>query len=158
MADGSGTLKFHPAGGAPGKREIQGVVYAADGYLTSRLELGTYTAPAPQRPAKAKKLTVRRVGKKLVLRWKGDKAAYKQQVDIRSAAGLNMTRMVKRSTTSIALPAAGIIAITLVAAVQPNLQGILLTAETLGFLIAAMALIPKLPKTLPKQSSTPASA
>ena len=106
-ADGTGTLKFHPAGGAPGKREIQGVVYAADGYLSSRLALGTYTAPAPQRPARAKKLTVRRVGKKLVLRWKGDRAAYKQQVDIRSAAGLNMTRTVKRSTTSIALPAAG---------------------------------------------------
>jgi hypothetical protein len=46
------------------------------------------------------------VGKKLVLRWKGDRAAYTQQVDIRSAAGLNLTRTVRRSTTSIALPAA----------------------------------------------------
>ncbi|MDA0165226.1 PKD domain-containing protein [Solirubrobacter ginsenosidimutans] len=106
-ADGSGTLRFHPAGGAPGKREIQGVVYAADGYLTSRLTLGTYTAPAPQRPARATKLTVRRVGKKLVLRWRGSKSAYTQQIDIRSAAGLNLTRTVRRSTTSIALPAAG---------------------------------------------------
>jgi hypothetical protein len=105
-ADGAGTLKFQPAGGAPGKREIQGVVYAADGYLTSRLTLGSYTAPAPQRPARASKLTVRRVGKKLVLRWKGRPAAYTQQVDIRSATGLNLTRTVRRSTTSIALPAA----------------------------------------------------
>jgi hypothetical protein len=114
-ADGRGTIKFHPAGGAPGKREIQGVVYAADGFLSSRLTLGTYTAPAPQRPAKAKKLTVKRSGKRLVLRWKGDRAAYKQQVDIKSSGGLNMTRIVRRSTTAIALPAAGtklVIAIT----------------------------------------------
>ena len=100
-ADGRGTLKFHPAGGAPGKREIQGVVYAADGYLAARLTLGTYTAPAPQRPARATKLTVRRSGKSIVLRWRGDRAAYTQQVDIRSAAGLNLTRTVRRSTTSI---------------------------------------------------------
>ncbi len=105
-ADGRGTLDFHPAGGAPGKREIQGVVYGADGFLTARLTLGTYAAPAPQRPARAKKLTLRRSGKRLVLRWRGDRAAYKQQVDIRSSTGLNITRTVKRSTTTIALPAA----------------------------------------------------
>ena len=35
-------------------------------------------------------------------------------------------------------------AFTLVAAVEPGLQGILLTAEALGFFIAAMVLIPKL--------------
>ncbi len=46
-ADGSGTLAFHPAGGAPGKRTIQAVVYGADGFLTGRTDLGTYAAPAP---------------------------------------------------------------------------------------------------------------
>jgi hypothetical protein len=106
-ADGRGTVKFHPAAGAPGKREIQAVVCAADGYLTARLPLGKYTAPAPERPARATKLTVRRSGKRLVLPWHGDRSAYTQQVDIRSAAGLNLTRTVRRSTTSIALPAAG---------------------------------------------------
>ncbi|MDA0184515.1 PKD domain-containing protein [Solirubrobacter phytolaccae] len=104
-ADGRGTLKFHPAGGAPGAREIKAVVYGADGFITGRLELGKYTAPAPQRPAKATKLTLKRSGKKLVLRWRGK--AFTQQVDIRSSGGLNLTRTVKRSTTAIALPAAG---------------------------------------------------
>jgi hypothetical protein len=42
-----------------------------------------------------------------VLRWRGDRAAYTQSVDIRSGAGLNITRTVRRSTTSIVLPAAG---------------------------------------------------
>jgi hypothetical protein len=105
QADGRGTLKFHPAGGAPGNRTLQAVVYGADGFLTSRLDLGTYAAPAPERPAKAKKLTAKRSGKKLVLRWRGK--AFTQQVDIRSNTGLNVTRTVKRSTTSIALPKAG---------------------------------------------------
>ena len=67
--------------------------------------LGTYTAPAPQRPARAAKLTLRRSGKRLVLRWRGDREAFTQQVDIRSSTGLNLTRTVKRATTSIALPA-----------------------------------------------------
>ncbi len=123
-ADGRGTIKFHPAGGAPGKREIQAVVYAADGFLASRLTLGTYAAPAPQRPAKAKKLTLKRSGKKLVLRWKGDRSAYSQQVDIKSSGGLNFTRTVKRSTTSIGLPAAGTkLTITVTGSTKAALQG-----------------------------------
>ena len=43
----------------------------------------------------------------------------------------------------IVVPAAAIMAITLSAAVWPQLQGILLTALALGFFIAAMILIPK---------------
>jgi hypothetical protein len=44
----------------------------------------------------------------------------------------------------VVLPAAAILALTLVAAVVPRLQGILLTAEALGFFIAAMMLFPHL--------------
>jgi prepilin-type N-terminal cleavage/methylation domain-containing protein len=44
----------------------------------------------------------------------------------------------------VVLPGAAILAVTLVAAVWPNLQGILLTAEALGFFIAAMMLIPRI--------------
>jgi hypothetical protein len=47
----------------------------------------------------------------------------------------------------VVLPAAAIMAVTLVAAVWSNLQGILLTAEALGFFIAAMMLIPRLRPT-----------
>jgi hypothetical protein len=41
-------------------------------------------------------------------------------------------------------PAVAILAITLVAAIWPSLQGILLTAEALAFFIAAMMLGPKI--------------
>jgi len=45
----------------------------------------------------------------------------------------------------IVAPAAAILSITLLAAIWPSLQGILLTTEALGFFIAAMMLIPKIP-------------
>jgi hypothetical protein len=44
----------------------------------------------------------------------------------------------------VVLPAAAILAVTLVAAVVPRLQGILLTAEALGFFVTAMMLFPRL--------------
>jgi prepilin-type N-terminal cleavage/methylation domain-containing protein len=44
----------------------------------------------------------------------------------------------------VVLPAAAILAITLVAAVWTHLQGIVLTAEALGFFIALMLLMPRL--------------
>jgi prepilin-type N-terminal cleavage/methylation domain-containing protein len=46
--------------------------------------------------------------------------------------------------SGVVLPAAMILAVTLVATVWPHLQGILLTAEALGFFIVAMMLIPRL--------------
>jgi hypothetical protein len=44
----------------------------------------------------------------------------------------------------IVLPAVVILAITLVAAIWPSLQGLLLTAEALGFFVTAMMLAPNL--------------
>jgi len=48
-----------------------------------------------------------------------------------------------RATAGIVLPAAAIMAVTLLATVHTQLQGILLTVEGLGFFIAAMMLMPK---------------
>ena len=46
--------------------------------------------------------------------------------------------------TAVVLPAAAILTITLVEAVWPRLQGILLTGEALALFVAAMMLIPRL--------------
>jgi prepilin-type N-terminal cleavage/methylation domain-containing protein len=59
---------------------------------------------------------------------------------------------VRRALGGVVLPAAAILTITLVAAVWHHLQGILLTAEALGFFIAAMTLIPRL-----RAANTPAA-
>ena len=57
-----------------------------------------------------------------MLRWSGK--AYSQQVDIRSSAGLNMTRTVKRSTTSIKLPAKGTkLTVTVTGSTKSGLAG-----------------------------------
>jgi hypothetical protein len=48
-----------------------------------------------------------------------------------------------RAFAGIVLPAAAIMAVTLLATVHTHLQGILLTVEALGFFIAAMMLMPK---------------
>jgi hypothetical protein len=50
-----------------------------------------------------------------------------------------------QALSGIVLPAAAIMTITLLAAIWPSLQGILLTTEALGFFIAAMMLIPRIP-------------
>jgi hypothetical protein len=48
-----------------------------------------------------------------------------------------------RGLAGVVLPAAAIMSVTLVAAIWKPLQGMLLTAEALGFFIAAMMLMPK---------------
>lgn len=53
----------------------------------------------------------------------------------------------KLALAGVILPAAAILALTLIAAVVPRLQGILLTGEALGFFIAAMMLLPKIRMT-----------
>lgn len=49
-----------------------------------------------------------------------------------------------RGLVGVTLPAIAIISVTLVAAIWPALQGILLTAEALGFFIVAMLLMPRI--------------
>ncbi len=51
----------------------------------------------------------------------------------------------RRAMFGIVIPAALVMAVTLVAATQPSFQGLLLTVETLGLFIVAMALLPKRP-------------
>jgi hypothetical protein len=67
------------------------------------------------------------------------------------AATLTGTRL---ALAGVVLPAAVILALTLVAAVVPRLQGILLTAEALAFFIVAMMLFPH----LRAESAAPAPA
>jgi prepilin-type N-terminal cleavage/methylation domain-containing protein len=78
------------------------------------------------------------------------------------SAGLALTIIGVRAVTlmgaklalaGVVLPAVVILTITLIAAVAPRLQGILLTVEAVGFFIAAMMLIPHLRKASPAPAS-----
>jgi prepilin-type N-terminal cleavage/methylation domain-containing protein len=53
----------------------------------------------------------------------------------------------KLGLLGVVLPGAAILAVTLVAAIFPRLQGMLLTAEVLGFFVVAMLLLPKVRRT-----------
>ena len=58
----------------------------------------------------------------------------------------------------VVLPAAGVLAITLIAAVRPEYQGILLTVETIAFFVSAMLLLPKIaPRERETRSPKPES-
>jgi uncharacterized delta-60 repeat protein len=105
--DGTGTLAFTPGDGAPGRRDVQAIVTGPDGYVSARTKLGTYRAPAPPRPAAARKLTVRRSGKSIILSWPRDALAKTTQIDLRTSSGLNITRIVKRPSLRLRAPAAG---------------------------------------------------
>jgi hypothetical protein len=59
----------------------------------------------------------------------------------------------KLALLGVVFPAAAILAITLIAAVAPRLQGLLLTVEGLGFFIVAMMLFPKVRMALVPPSS-----
>lgn len=82
-----------------------------------------------------------------------------------ASAGLVLAIIAVRAVTilgvwlalaGVVLPAAVILAVTLVATVWPYLQGILLTAEALGFFIAAMTLLPRLRPVPPSGQEPPA--
>jgi uncharacterized delta-60 repeat protein len=105
--DGSGTLAFRPSDGAAGRRDIQALVTGADGFVAERRKLGTYRAPAPPRPAAARRLSVKRAGHRIVLRWPRDKVAKTTQVDVRTSSGLNITRIVRSATLRLPAPPAG---------------------------------------------------
>jgi hypothetical protein len=55
------------------------------------------------------------------------------------------------------LPATAILSLTLVAAIHPKLQGVLITVTALTTFVAAMALMPR-KSLLPRKSYTPSTA
>ncbi|HWI72250.1 MAG TPA: hypothetical protein VNT55_09855, partial [Baekduia sp.] len=105
--NGAGTLPFTPGDGAAGRRDVQAIVTGPDGYVSARTKLSTYKAPGPPRPAAARRLTVKRSGKSIVLSWPRDARAKTFQVDLRSSSGLNITRIVKRPALRLPAPAPG---------------------------------------------------
>jgi uncharacterized delta-60 repeat protein len=105
--NGSGTLPFTPGEGAAGRRDVQAIVTGADGYVAARTKLGTYKAPAPPRPAPARKLTVKRSGAFITLSWPRNALAKTTQVDVRTSTGLNITRILKRPALRLRAPATG---------------------------------------------------
>ena len=99
-----GSKRFAPADGPAGRRSIVAVVEQA-GMARARIVAGRYAAPAPQRPAKPKRLTLRRAGGALQVRWKRAAGARDYRVRAELSDGRRLLLTVRKN--SLRLPAFG---------------------------------------------------
>jgi hypothetical protein len=91
----SGSIRFKPAPGGAGRRRIVAYV-ERDGVAIERLNVARYAAPADARPAKPRRLRVRRKGERLVLRWRRVRGADNYGVVVQLSNKRRIFRVVKR--------------------------------------------------------------
>lgn len=94
VARSQGAVRFKPASGRGGKRTVSALVERTDGLVSDRVKLGTYVAPPPPRPAKAKRVKAKRRGRTLAVTWKAPRGAAKTLVRVRGAKGLRLSEVV----------------------------------------------------------------
>jgi hypothetical protein len=81
-----GTIRFRPGDGKAGPRSIIAVV-EQNGMVRRRLRVARYRAPQPIRPARPRRITLRRKGSRLLVRWTRAAGAERYVVGIRSSDG-----------------------------------------------------------------------
>jgi hypothetical protein len=101
-----GRIRFTPVSGPKGKRSIVALV---ESYGTPRAQLNvaSYTAPPPARPAKPKGLRVVRSGTRLVISWKRVTGASRYRVVVKLADGRSLLFLPSAKQTSATVPNAG---------------------------------------------------
>jgi hypothetical protein len=95
-----GTIKFAPAEGPRGKRTIEAVVERG-GLPRLRKAIATYTAPAPARPGKVRKLKVKRRGHTVLASWRKAPGATVYAVRIDLPDGRRLLRVIKKTNVSL---------------------------------------------------------
>jgi hypothetical protein len=81
-----GSVRFRPGDGRAGRRSIVAIV-EQDGVVRERLVAGRYSAPAPQKPGRPKRVTLRRRGGALSVKWARAAAARSYEVRVAVADG-----------------------------------------------------------------------
>jgi hypothetical protein len=110
-----GTIKFAPAPGPRGKRTIQALVERG-GIPRLRKVVATYTAPAPQRPGRVKKLAVKRRGRTVRISWGKAPTATLYAVRIDLPDGRRVLRVTRsRKVTFKGAPRDGRVTVTVAA-------------------------------------------
>jgi hypothetical protein len=94
-----GTLTFTPTPGEGGTRKIVASV-TQNGIPRTNLTVARYVAPARVRPAKPR-VTVRRQGSKLVVRWKRDARAKRYELRATLTDGRTLLLLLKKPQTTI---------------------------------------------------------
>lgn len=88
IKQGSGTLRFTPAGGPGGRRQLT-AQFTRDGIPVGEKKAGSYTAPPPAKPKAAKKITIKRTKSGVTIRWTPGASADAQQVTVSTGDGLS---------------------------------------------------------------------
>lgn len=92
---GTRRTSFVPAFGPGGRRQIVAVVMQ-DGRVRRELVVGSYVAPAPARPGRARHITVRRTGQRVEVRWARAARAAKYEVHVDLPDGRGISEIVTR--------------------------------------------------------------
>ena len=87
-----GTLKFKPAPGQGGKRQVVALV-EQNGLITNEVPIGSYKAPPPPKPAKVGKLRARKAGDKLTVTFRPPKRAVRTEVVVTGKGGTRLAQV-----------------------------------------------------------------
>ncbi len=99
-----GTLRFAPAEALSRGRTIVAYLLNAEGVEARELAVGHYTAPRPFRPAKPRKMRIRRRRSTALASWSAVAGARSYRISIRGSDGRLETHILKASARSVLIP------------------------------------------------------
>lgn len=102
----AGTLRFAPAPGPAGRREVVALV-ARDGVPRLERTVATYTAPPPARPAKVRGLRISHGARAATVRWRGVGGARTYAVRVETPDGRRQLRVLNAKARSLKVAAVG---------------------------------------------------
>jgi len=102
----AGTLRFAPAPGPAGRREVVALV-ARDGLPRLERTVATYTAPPPARPARVRGVRVAHGARAATVRWRGVAGARTYAVRVETADGRRQLHVLGARARSLRIAAVG---------------------------------------------------
>jgi hypothetical protein len=101
-ASRSGSVRFRPANGPAGKRDIVAIV-EQDRQPRTTLTVGSYRAPGPPKPGKPRSLRIRRSGSRLLVSWRPSPSGFRHALYFQLGDGRRLVRVVPASRRSYTL-------------------------------------------------------
>jgi hypothetical protein len=102
----AGTLRFAPAPGPAGRREVVALI-ARDGVPRLERTVATYTAPPPTRPARVRGLKIAHGARAATVRWRGVAGARTYAVRVSTPDGRRQLRVLGARARSLRVVAIG---------------------------------------------------
>jgi hypothetical protein len=103
VAKPRGTVRFRPQEGLSRPRRISATVLDARGAPVETLAVGHYTAPAPFRPGKPRRVRIARHGGTALVRWTAVRGARDYRIKVRGSDGRLETHFRKSGARSVSI-------------------------------------------------------